>query len=160
MMPQKAWLDRFGEYQLSGGRRTTQQSQHGVMKSGSSGRKVGQQSALTFLPVVHSLKPCLLEAALATNVCPAWRFLTSESVKDIKEVGERTRVGRTLQDRGLNRWAGPYPPCPRRKLNYAERSHQKIQNAIATIATQTITCAMTGAAAATFRQPAATALQP
>ena len=52
------------------------------------------------------------------------------------------------------------PVLPKGKLNYADRSHQKIQNAMATIATQTITCAMTVDAAATFKEAAATALQP
>jgi len=55
------------------------------MKNGFSGRTVGQRSGcLTVLPVLHSLKLCFPEAALATNVCPAWRVLTSESVKAVK----------------------------------------------------------------------------
>jgi hypothetical protein len=48
--------------------------------------KVGQGIAcLTVLPVLHSLKLCFSGAAWATNVCPAWMVLTSESVKDVKE---------------------------------------------------------------------------
>ena len=73
---------------------------------GSSGRKVGQRSAcLTVLPVLHSLKLCSSGAALATNVCPAWRVLTSESVKDVK-VWAVLPAARTCKEPQGNRKTG------------------------------------------------------